>query len=55
MSRNFGYNVLGLGGSGGAENIQGGIPTAVEASEVALTGNTFQPQKFTDLVNKNSI
>ena len=49
------FNELGLGGSGGAANIQGGIPTAVEASEVALTGNTFQPQKFTDLVNKQAL
>ena len=49
------FNELGLGGSGGAANIQGGIPSAIEASEVALTGNTFQPQKFTDLVNKQAL
>ena len=49
------FNELGLGGSGGAANIQGGIPSAIEASEVALTGNTFQPQKFTDMVNAQAL
>ncbi len=49
------FNDLGLGGSGGAANIQGGIPSALEASEVALTGNTFQPQKFKSMVDAQAL
>ena len=49
------FNDFGLGGSGGAANIQGGIPSANVFDEVALTGNTFQPQKFTDIVNAQAL
>ena len=50
------YNELGLGGSGGASNIKGGIPTTtIEGSEVALTGNTFEPNKFTKMVESQAL
>ena len=49
------YNELGLGGSGGASNIQGGIPTAIEGSEVAYTGNVFEPSKFTNMVENQAL
>ena len=50
------YNELGLGGSGGASNIKGGIPTTtIEGSEVALTGNTFEPSKFTKMVESQAL
>ena len=49
------FNQYGLGGSGGAANIQGGIPSAIEASEVALTGNVYDPSKFKSMVDAQAL
>ena len=49
------FNDYGLGGSGGAANIQGGIPSAIEASEVALTGNVYDPSKFKSMVDAQAL
>ena len=49
------FNQYGLGGSGGAANIQGGIPSAIEASEVAYTGNVYDPSKFKSMVDAQAL
>ena len=51
------FNELGLGGSGGAANIQGGIPSAnVFDYESAAYGiEPLETSKFTDLVNKQAL
>ena len=51
------FNELGLGGSGGAANIQGGIPSAnlfdYESADYGI--EPLETSKFTDLVNKQAL